>query len=126
MLLATTLAIAAASCERQNDVPGSVADEPEGPANPDSELAPDEIRVEPEEVAPGSMVELHFPNDMSRGVAWFIERRHEDDWQQYYIVNTDAHSDEPEPRSAPVIQDSLRLAGHQDWRSRSRPRAHPR
>ena len=105
VLLGTTLAIAAAGCEGQNDVPDSVAGAPEGPLNPDSELAPDEIRVEPEEVAPGSMVELHFPNGMPRGVAWVIERRHEDDWQQYYMVNTNAHSDELEPRSAPISQD---------------------
>ena len=65
--------------------PGLVAPE-EGPYDPDAEVRPDLMEVDPDEASPGDQVELLYPQGTSRGVGFVLEERVEDSWQVRYFL----------------------------------------
>lgn len=65
--------------------PGPTAPE-EGPLDPDAEIRPDLMEVRPAQASPGEHVELHWPQETSRGVGFVLEERVDDSWQLRYFL----------------------------------------
>ncbi|HEY8170673.1 MAG TPA: hypothetical protein VIH24_06195 [Candidatus Limnocylindria bacterium] len=58
------------------------------PADPDAEMRPDLIVVDPVGAAPGEVVALTFPQETTRGILFVLEREVGDGWQlQYYLTS---------------------------------------
>lgn len=74
----------------------------EGPYDPNAEMRPDLMKVDPAAAAAGQPVELHFPEGTGRGVAHVLEERVTGGWQvRYYLTATDGHGGE-QPGWAPA------------------------
>jgi hypothetical protein len=51
-------------------------------------MRPDLLRIEPDRVAPGEIVRLHFPQESERGVGFVLEEAVGDDWGlRYYLTS---------------------------------------
>jgi len=76
--------------------PGPVAPE-EGPYDPDAEIRPDLMEIDPDEVLPGDQVELLYPQGTSRGVGFVLEERVGDSWQVRYFLTVPDIGDGDDP-----------------------------
>jgi len=59
-----------------------------GVADPDAAIEPDLLVVEPHVAAPGSIVELRYPLETLRGVAFVLERRVGDAWSTTHLLTS--------------------------------------
>lgn len=59
------------------------------PADPNAEIRPDLIEVEPQVAAPGDVVSLTFPQETLRGVLFVLEERVRDGWALRYYLTSD-------------------------------------
>lgn len=79
------------------DEPAEVVAE-RGPHDPDAREQPEQILVEPSEAQPGETLEVHFPDEMQRGVHLVLEHKLDDGtWQYLYSANTNAHEEAHDP-----------------------------
>ena len=76
--------------------PGPVAPE-EGPFDPDAEIRPDLMEVNPDQVSPGEHVELHFPQETIRGVGFVLEERVDEGWEVRYLLTVSDSEDPDDP-----------------------------
>ncbi len=81
--------------------PPAEVDAPQ-PAVEDPEVDPEQMRVEPEVAEPGQEVELHFPDEMLRGVRFTLERRVDDGWHHEWWMLSDQDPDDRGPDSPPA------------------------
>lgn len=72
-----------------------------GPHDPDAEMAPDLIEVEPSVAAPGEEVSIFFPEETLRGVHFVLEGQQEEEWKLRYHLLSD-WGGEREPESFPA------------------------
>lgn len=84
-----------AAAEDQADLHDTEADEPphpgpiapeEGPYDPEAEIRPDLMEVHPDTASPGEDVELHFPQELIRGVGFVLEERAGESWEVRYFL----------------------------------------
>lgn len=68
----------------------SVADPPE----PEPEMRPDLMLIEPPAAPPGSEVALRFPEETFRGIAFQLDRRTADGWETTHWMTSDANGDQ--------------------------------
>ncbi|WP_293696821.1 hypothetical protein [uncultured Agrococcus sp.] len=73
------------------------ASQPLGPHDPDAVVRPDLVQPETETVAAGDTLEVTFPEETGRGIAWSLEIREEGDWHLRYFMsaNSDGIGGEP-------------------------------
>lgn len=60
-----------------------------GPADPDAEVRPDLIAVDPTAAEPGDVVALTFPEETGRGILFVLEERIGDTWAHRYNLTSD-------------------------------------
>lgn len=89
LALLAALSLAALGCADGGDT----ATEQRGPHDPQVQMDTDQIVVEPTEAQPGDTLEVHFPEEMSRGVHLVLERESDGDWHHAYDIATDVHHD---------------------------------
>lgn len=66
----------------------TTADKARGPFDPAARLRPELMVIEPPSAAAGSTVEVRYPDETGRGVAFTLERAHENDWVlEYYLTS---------------------------------------
>ena len=88
-MLITGLATGLVACG--ND--GSNDDAPtDGPYDASAELHPDLLELEEDEVRPGAIIRLHFPQETPRGVGYVLEEEVEGTWQLRYFLTAAEHS----------------------------------
>ncbi len=76
--------------------PGSpVPSVPEGPADPSSEMRPELMVADPTRPSNGEVVELTFPRETMRGIAFVLERQENGVWQYLYDMVSDANGGAP-------------------------------
>ena len=80
--------------------PGPVAPE-QGPYDPDAEVRPDLMEIDPDEASPGEFVELHYPQETGRGVGFVLEERVDDSWQVRYFLTSSEGRELPDPPPEP-------------------------
>ena len=61
----------------------------QGPADPDAEMRPDLMVADPDEIAPGGVVALTFPEESVRGVHFVLEERVGESWALRYNLFSD-------------------------------------
>ena len=66
-----------------------------GPADPDVAMRPDLLVADPSTPSPGEIVELTFPEETFRGLAFVLERQSGAGWQHRYDLVSDANGGEP-------------------------------
>jgi len=76
--------------------PGPVAPE-DGPFDADAEIRLDLMEIHPDEASPGDHVELHYPQETSRGVGFVLEERVEDGWEVRYFLTVSDREDPEDP-----------------------------
>lgn len=59
------------------------------------------MEVVPEVAAPGSRVELYFPAETMRGVAFYLDERVDGDWEREYTLSAVSGDSPAEPTWAP-------------------------
>jgi hypothetical protein len=58
------------------------------PANPDAEMRPDLLVVEPARAVPGDVVALTFPEETTRGILFVLDERVGDEWfTRFYLTS---------------------------------------
>jgi hypothetical protein len=62
---------------------------PVGPADPNAIIDRTQITAEPNQVAPGDIVALRFPDEMIRGVWFVLEERVDDTWIHRYNLTSE-------------------------------------
>lgn len=72
-----------------------------GPHDPNAEMAPDVMELEPSVAPAGEEVSIFFPKETLRGVHFVLERQQEDDWELRYHLLSD-WGGEREPQSLPA------------------------
>ncbi len=60
----------------------------QGPYDEEAKVRPDLLTIEPNLMSPGEDVELHFPQETERGVAYVLEKRVRNDWQMRYFLTS--------------------------------------
>ena len=87
------MAVLATACSM---IPGGGAaggGEPGGvgrvPANPDAEMRPDLLVIEPAKAAPGDVVALTFPEETTRGILFVLDERVDDGWVTRFFLTSD-------------------------------------
>lgn len=60
----------------------------QGPYDDEAEARPDLLTIEPNPMSPGDEVELYFPQETERGVAYVLEKRVPNDWQVRYFLTS--------------------------------------
>ena len=68
--------------------PGGAGGAP-APANPDAEMRPDLLVIDPARAAPGDVVALTFPEETSRGVLFVFDQRVDDTWVTRFYFTSD-------------------------------------
>jgi hypothetical protein len=59
------------------------------PANPDAEMRPDLLVIDPAQAAPGVVVALTFPEETMRGVLFVLDQRVDDTWVTRFYLTSD-------------------------------------
>lgn len=67
--------------------PGAAGVAP-APANPDAEMRPDLLVIEPAQAAPGDVVALTFPEETTRGILFVLEQRVDDGWVARFFLRS--------------------------------------
>ena len=68
--------------------PGAPGVAPPAPANPDAEMRPDLLVIEPAKAAPGDVVALTFPEETTRGILFVLDQRVDDGWvARFYLIS---------------------------------------
>lgn len=80
-----------------------------GPADPSAEIRPELMVAEPPRPAPGEVVELTFPLETMRGVAYVLERQEDGTWQYLYDMVSDGNGGAPQ--TVPALTEGF---GHDD------------
>ncbi len=85
----------------------------EGPAHPDAEMRPDLIVANPDEVTAGLNVELTFPQETDRSLAFALEVASGDSWEYGYQLVSDQRGGEPfwQEANGPVEIDLVGVSG---------------
>ena len=73
------------------------ASQPVGPHDPEAVVQPDLVQPETGTVAAGDTLEVHFPQETGRGIAWSLEIREEDDWHLRYFMTASSDGIGGEP-----------------------------
>ena len=58
------------------------------PANPDAEMRPDLLVIEPAQAVAGEVVALTFPEETTRGILFVLERQVEDGWVALFFLRS--------------------------------------
>jgi hypothetical protein len=69
----------------------------EGPFDPAAEIRPDVIQAVPTSIGPGDLVELHFPEETERLIAYVLEAREGDGWELRYYLTARSEANDGEP-----------------------------
>ena len=72
------------------------------PANPDAEMRPDLLVIEPAEAAPGDVVALSFPEETTRGILFVLEQRADGGWVALFYLRSNGPGPEWEMSWHPV------------------------
>jgi hypothetical protein len=64
-------------------------------------MRPDQIVVEPAEAVPGDVVGIGFPEEMTRGILFVLERQTADGWLPAFFLTSDGPGPEWEMRWSP-------------------------
>lgn len=73
--------------DSETSTPGDPASSPTaGPWDDGSVMAPDRMRVEPREAQAGSRVEIHFPLEDERGIAFVLEQQRGASWELQFLL----------------------------------------
>ena len=67
--------------------PGGAGVAPD-PANPDAEMRPDLLVIEPARAAPGDVVALTFPDETTRGILFVLDQRVGDTWATRFYLRS--------------------------------------
>jgi hypothetical protein len=59
------------------------------PATPDARVRPDQIVVEPAQAEPGEIVGVSFPDEMTRGILFVLERQTAEGWLPAFFLTSD-------------------------------------
>lgn len=81
---------------------------PAGPYDPAAKMRPDLVVADPTSAAAGEAVELTWPEETLRGVAWTLEEQDGNSWQVRYFLTSRWESDEGSPSWWPVGEDEGR------------------
>lgn len=65
------------------------------PDDPPPTMRPDLLVLEPDRAAPGEIVEMRFPEETMRGIAFHLDRRVGDEWQTTHWLTSDGAGGEP-------------------------------
>lgn len=65
------------------------------PPEPEPQMRPDLLTLDPSPAAPGQLVTMHFPEQTSRGVAFQLDRRAGDGWEPVAWMTSDGNGGEP-------------------------------
>lgn len=88
--------------------------EPSHPvADPNAQMQPEVMLVEPARARPGEIVSLTFTAPKDRGVAYAIELETDDGWQRLHLMVSDANGGEPrwfEAGEEPIVE-AVGIAG---------------
>ena len=96
----------APSAEGRSDQQDAATDEPphpglaapeQGPYDPDAEVRPDLMEVDPDEASPGEQVELLYLQGTLRGVGFVLEECVGDSWQVRYFLTVPDIGDGDDP-----------------------------
>lgn len=65
------------------------------PPEPAPSMRPDLLVLQPAAARPGEFVEMHFPQETMRGVAFQLDRREEPGWETIYWLTSDGNGGKP-------------------------------
>lgn len=65
------------------------------PPEPEPQMRPDLLVLDPAQVMPGAIVEMHFPEETMRGIAFQLDRRTPAGWELRYWLTSDGNGGEP-------------------------------
>lgn len=77
--------------------PASSSAGPVGPYDPAAEMRPDLVVADPARAVAGEAVELTWPEETMRGVAWTLEEQDGDSWQVHYFLTSRAEGYDSAP-----------------------------
>lgn len=91
--------------------PGPIAPA-EGPFDPDAEIRPDLMVIQPAQASPGQHVELLFPQETTRGIGFVLEERVDDGWEVGYFPSVPDREDAGGPGGSWLTPDN---PDRDDW-----------
>lgn len=65
------------------------------PPEPEAQMRPDLLELDPAVAEPGQLVAMHFPEETSRGIAFQLDRRADDGWTPVAWMTSDGNGGEP-------------------------------
>lgn len=74
----------------------------------DAEMRPDLIQATPDPATPGQVVELTFPRETMRGIAFVLEKRSGETWAWRYVLTSSPADSQRDPAWSPAND-------HQGW-----------
>jgi hypothetical protein len=85
-------------------------------ATPDPRMRPDQIVVDPAEAVPGDVVGIGFPDEITRGILFVLERRTADGWLPAFFLTSDGSNPGAEltwqpPGGAGLAVDDIGVGG---------------